>query len=682
MASGSTFSPLSGISSGYLPALQQPAAAQSSTVLGRDRDETASMTSSTAVEKLHQMRIQDALRSDVKPRLDNMPPVPKDMFSNADPSTAVTTHMKLNINKIDFEERKLSAQVQYKYSNLKSGNEELVLDVDNLAIKEVLVNGKSAEYEIIKSKFHDALCIHIPTDKEGVVSIEYETGKDAKGLFWIPKNVMEEKQPVLYTQAEDIIGSSWLPGQHSPQVRVSWEVNINTGSPNLMAVVSSQNNPEALSADGKYTNLTMEPKLPIYLLGIAVGPWAFRRYNKGCGIFGQASKIDHVAKAYDRLPEFLEKAGQLLKRPYVKDWKVYTPINLPQAYPYMAMEHACCTFFGGNTIDQPGVWIHEIAHAWAGNLITNGIWTEFFWNEGMTMYIENRVCQACLGDDYAAMTGQTIVDEAMQDMEEFKKNNQPNQCRLCMQYEGERIDFSRVPYGKGMLFFMMLENAFGRTVWDQILSNYMQIFAHESMCRDRFMAFLEMEVKARGIAQDFKEFKARHLIDEWLDGIDIPKNAPVIESKLLSEIRETIKNFLEGKDVSETLRKYDAVQASTFISGLQEKATKEQVANLDRLMNFTHDKRSMVKEEFLVLCAKSGNLPQETWEVLKEYVILRNSKSRAKRISSNLLNLPNGHHLVQEILKAGEKDLFPLTKAAIHEAIEEHEKAQKKQAES
>jgi len=34
---------------------------------------------------------------------------------------------------------------------------------------------------------------------------------------------------------------------------------------------------------------------------------------------------------------------------------------------------------------------HEIAHSWAGNLLTNEFWTDLYINEGFATYLEKRI---------------------------------------------------------------------------------------------------------------------------------------------------------------------------------------------------------------------------------------------------------------------------------------------------
>ena len=40
---------------------------------------------------------------------------------------------------------------------------------------------------------------------------------------------------------------------------------------------------------------------------------------------------------------------------------------------------------------------HELAHSWSGNLVTNATWSDFWLNEGFTIYLERRIIEAVYG---------------------------------------------------------------------------------------------------------------------------------------------------------------------------------------------------------------------------------------------------------------------------------------------
>jgi leukotriene-A4 hydrolase len=615
-------------------------------------------------------------------RLENIrktiPPVPVDMHSNAEPHNAVTTSMNLKIHDINWEEKCFSGEVEYQYTNLLEDNGFIVLDTTSLDVSEVTVNGMPVKYEIKETATYKphALRISIPDKKgEGVIGIKYTTNPDAKGLFWVDKNATDGKtHDILFTQAEEVDGASWLPGQHSPQVRMTWNVSIETGNKDLLPVISSQNNPAVTKDDGKYTNMKMDTKVPLYLLGIAVGPFAYHAYNGHCGIYAEQCHIDDVAERMKQIPEFLEETGNLFGRPYVNDWKTYTPVLLPFSYPYGAMEHACATFFGGDCIVRPNVWIHEIAHAWAGNITTNATWLEFFFNEGLTSYVESRVTELCLGKDAAAeliYSRRKISDSSI---ETFIKSGDDSKCKLIIPFNEKQSQISSVPYGKGLLFFKMLEETIGIETWDKILKDYIQVFAQDSICEDRFLYFLEQEVKHYGITHDFESWADEIHLAQWLHGVEMPDNTPTVHSKSIEETEVLMSKFLAGEDVSEQLKTLSVQRLILLLTTLKGKCDDKQAAMLDNICNITSTcsewKELRLIGSWSLVCAKSGYLTDETAPLIRDFVIRRNSRTYAQWICGDLKNEEvcgaRGKEVVADILEKGKGVLFPLTLSVIN----------------
>ncbi len=606
-----------------------------------------------------------------------IPPVPVDMHSNAEPHKAVTTSMNLKIQDINWEEKSFSGEVEYQYTNQLDDNGFIVLDTTSLDISEVTVNGMPVKHEIKQTADYrpHALRIPIPDKKgEGVIGIKYTTNPDAQGLFWVNKSATDgATHDILFTQAEEVDGASWLPGQHSPQVRMTWNVSIDTGNKDLLPVISSQNNPAVTRDDGKYANMKMDTKIPLYLLGISVGPFAYHAYNDHCGIYAEQCHIDDVAERMKQIPEFLKETGNLFGRPYVNDWKTYTPVLLPLSYPYGAMEHACATFFGGDCIVRPNVWIHEIAHAWAGNITTNATWLEFFFNEGLTSYVESRVTELCLGKDAAAELIYSRRKASDESIKKFVKSGDDSKCKLIIPFNEKQSQICIVPYGKGLLFFKMLEETIGRETWDKILKDYIQVFAQDSICEDRFLYFLEQEVKHYGISDDFKNWADKIHLTQWLHGVEMPDNTPVIHSKTIEETEALASQFLASEDVSEKLKSLPMVRLILLLSSLDGRCDAKQVAILDSICNITATcskwQEILLIKSWTVICAKSGYLTDETAPLIRDFVIRRNSRTYAEMIGDALKNEKicgaRGKEIVDDILEKGKDILFPLTLSVI-----------------
>lgn len=80
----------------------------------------------------------------------------------------------------------------------------------------------------------------------------------------------------------------------------------------------------------------------------------------------------------------------------------YDVLFMPPSFPFGGMENPCLTFVtpcllaGDRSLAD--VIIHEIAHSWFGNLVTNATWGEFWLNEGFTMYAQRRISSLLFGE--------------------------------------------------------------------------------------------------------------------------------------------------------------------------------------------------------------------------------------------------------------------------------------------
>lgn len=599
--------------------------------------------------------------------------LPPDIFSNAEPEKAATTHLIWDVTP-DFKNKQLVATATYDYVNKLEGNDRLVLDVSNLDIEEVYVNGEKLNYSVIESKMAgrpNALRIQIPSKKGlGTVTIQYRTSKDASGVFWIDEDCTEGKRhPLLYTLFESVEGASGIPGQHSPKVRLTYEVNVHTKSPDLMALSSVSNNPRKRNETGDYNGLKIGRPVPLYLLSLQVGNFSYQPYDERTGIYAEEVMLDEAAKSFSYLPKFMEAAEKVCG-PYT--WGTYTPILLSWAFPYMAMEHPCASTLGRICQERPTVVPHELAHSWTGNDVTNCNWQQFFWNEGATVFIERKICEQIWGTDHANMEFMYTLKEMEGAMNKYRKE-QPDVLRLCQ--ETPDFQFSRIPYGKGALFFCMLEEAMGKEAFGQFFKDYMVVFKSNSMSEERFLNFLKGWLAHEKGVKDFDEFMAEHKIKEWLHGIELPSNAPKITSKLMDTLIEEKMKLLDGNPVkAEEFAKWDQAMKVNFLNLLIGEVTEKHLELLDQELKLSESNMMSIREEWAYLCAAAGYFTEKTKEAIVSYVIDRNSMHKANQIAGELSKTPAGMALIATILEEGTDRLFPVTKGPLQKALKEKKK--------
>ena len=605
-------------------------------------------------------------------------PISQDIHSNARLDEASVTHMKFHLEKVDFDAKVIDAKVTFTYSNHKTGiNERLILDTKDLHILSIKVNGAPAAFEVKTLKElepdaeeykPDALFIAIPKEaKKGSIEITYRTSPEANGLFWIKKECTDTKKaPIVFTQFEPTEGASVIPGQHTPQNRITWEASGNTKDPALMFIPGCEDTIKEATSDGIYPSRKMSTRCPLYLFSFTVGNYAYQPLSEEhtVGIFGEKETITDTALKYHQLPMFINTIGKLLGRPLWKDWKAVTPVQLPTAFPYTAMENVATIYFGGDAKDQQNAHIHEALHYWFGNLVTNAHWEYFWLNEGTTSYGEMRAIKECLGEEYASLIAHKLVEEMKTAVKKNLDADNENNNKLVVPIEKKPADTPFVHYGKGFLFLKMLENAIGRDVWDAMLCDYMEAFAQSAIDANRFLKFLEIEFIYRKPSENFEAFKKQHLIDEWLNSPDMPSNTPLIHSSLAIKLQETQNVFLGGKKgVLAQIKEKTPLEIAVFIASFTKaKISHAELKELEEGLGVLHDSRLIIRKEWAKLCAAKGYLTHESKNFIKRYMIERNSAFQNGIISTDLVKFEDGKELLRQTIEEGKELLFPLVK--------------------
>src|SRR5439155_18444338 len=204
-------------------------------------------------------------------------------------------------------------------------------------------------------------------------------------------------------------------------------------------------------------------------------------------------------------------------------WDRSDVLVLPPSFPFGGMENPRLTFATPTVLagDKSLVALvaHELAHSWAGNLVTNATWRDFWLNEGFTVYLERRIMEKVYGKARAeaeAMLGRRGLDR------EIAGLPKPDQI-LHIDLKNRHPDdgFTDIPYEKGALFLKHLEAIYGRERFDAFLKGYFAHFAFKSITTAEFAAYLH-EHLLKGDPQK----AARAKVDEWLYKPGLPADAP------------------------------------------------------------------------------------------------------------------------------------------------------------
>ncbi len=517
-----------------------------------------------------------------------------DPHSFANIAEVYTTHLHLDVA-VDFENQKLVGSATYDLA-FEKPVDEIVLDSRKLKIDSVLLDGiTKTTFEI--GEYDDLLGTSVRvkiTPETKKLSIYYETLESA-ALQWLnPDQTAGKKSPFLFTQGQAILTRTWIPCQDSPRRRLTYSARIQVPS-NLMAVMSATN-PTERNENGIY-EYKMEKPIPIYLLALAVGDLSFEKIGEHTGVYAEPIMVKEAAYELADMEKML-KAAEKLYGEYL--WDRYDVIVLPPSFPFGGMENPRLTFATPTIIagDRSLVSLiaHELAHSWSGNLVTNATWSDFWLNEGFTVYFENRIMEELYGKDFADMllllSEQDLKSEIAQMQAEGREKDTYLKLRLADRDPDEGM--TAITYDKGGFFLRMLEHAAGRERFDAFLAQYFRDYRFTNVTTEDFISYLEKKL--------LKKYNLSVNINEWVYGPGLPESHVPIHSDKFTKVEESIAAYQQGeKNAKEIVNPdWSTHERLHLIRNLSDDLSIEQMKELDAAFGFSASGNSEILSAWFI----------------------------------------------------------------------------------
>ncbi len=475
-------------------------------------------------------------------------PLQKDIFSSSEPKRITTHHIDLDLM-VDFATKTLQGKATLQLENL-SGTRQLVLDTRGLEISLVTADGVSTPWQLGETTADGRPLVIDITSATRAVTVQYSTRPEADGLFWMqPAQTTGRVSPYLYSQNEPDSARSWIPLQDTPSVRITYNAVVRVPA-GMMALMSAEN-PTSLRADGVYS-FRMDQPIPSYLIALAVGRLQFRALDERTGIYAEPELLNTAVNELHYIPDMVDAAEKLLT-PY--PWKRYDVLLMPPTYIVGGMEHPRLNFLNpavvtGNLPAQvvpSSLVAHELAHSWAGDLVTLSTWSDVWLNEGITSYLTLRILEEVDGRGRAEhgyfadrSTYESIV----------ASNPTPHTTMLHRPFRtGERPGsaFSSTAYIKGDLFIKTLEDIAGRIELDRFLKLWFEALAFRWADDRMFIRLFEASVLARQ-----PQLRDTVRLEQWIYESGLPANVTApLTSTLYQSAAAAASSFRGGRNASE-----------------------------------------------------------------------------------------------------------------------------------
>uniref|UniRef100_A0A8B9YVZ4 Aminopeptidase B n=1 Tax=Bos mutus grunniens TaxID=30521 RepID=A0A8B9YVZ4_BOSMU len=317
------------------------------------------------------------------------------------------------------------------------------------------------------------------------VRITYRVG-EGPGVCWLaPEQTAGRKKPFVYTQGQAVLNRAFFPCFDTPAVKCRYSALLEV--PDGFTAVMSADAWEERGPNKFF--FRMSQPIPSYLIALAIGDLVSAE----------------VGPRYDVL-------------------------FMPPSFPFGGMENPCLTFVtpcllaGDRSLAD--VIIHEIAHSWFGNLVTNANWGEFWLNEGFTMYAQRRISSVLFGPAYTCLEAATGRALLRQHMDVTGEDHPLNKLRVRIEPGVDPDDtYNETPYEKGFCFVSYLAHLVGdQGQFDDFLKAYVDEFKFQSILADDFLDFF---------LDSFPELKKQRVdsipgleFDRWLDTPGWPPYLP------------------------------------------------------------------------------------------------------------------------------------------------------------
>jgi hypothetical protein len=245
--------------------------------------------------------------------------------------------------------------------------------------------------------------------------------------------------------------------------------------------------------------------------------------------------------------------------------------------------------------------------------VTNATWEDLWLNEGFTSYVENRIMEEVFGKDRAIMEQSLEVARLK---EQLKTIDAPDTI-LNLKLNGRDPDdaFSSVPYIKGQLFLLYLEQKFGRDKFDVFVKEYFDSYAFKSLNTAEFVKYLNDNLisKYPGIVSAEK-------VNEWIYKTGLPADAPNPTSDVFKVVDSNLQAWLKGATNLNSLGtdKWTVHEWLHFINNLPRDIAIDKMKQLDSAFKLTQTTNAEIAFAWFMLAV--GNGYQEIYPALDKHL--------------------------------------------------------------
>ncbi|MGX5173030.1 M1 family metallopeptidase [Aliikangiella sp. IMCC44653] len=584
-----------------------------------------------------------------------------DWHTQSNYTQIISSHIHLQL-KVDFKTQQLVGSVTHELEYLNQDVNELTLDTRDLDIHkvELLINDswQQTDFDLAKADPVRGAKLSIPLKPNTTqVKVSYNSRPEASGLQWLaPQQTAGKDKPFMFSQSQAIHARSWIPIQDTPAMRLTYSATITTDK-SVRAVMSADNSPQR-NPEGIY-EFKMPQPIPPYLIAIAVGDIHYKKMSEQTAIYSEKAYLNSAAAEFNDTQAMIE-ATEKLYGPY--RWNQYDLLILPPSFPFGGMENPRLSFITPTVIagDKSLVNLiaHELAHSWSGNLVTNATWRDLWLNEGFTSYVENRIMEAVFGLERAVMEQALGYQDLKSELQQLDTRDQIMHVDVTNRDPDDA--FSGVPYVKGQLFLMFLEQRFGREIFDAFVRKYFEDYAFKSIDTKTFVDYLNTHLLKKHPAK-----VSIHEVKEWIYQPGLPSYSPKPKSDAFKKVQQHIDSWSQNKtsltDIPTT--NWTIHEWLYFINNLNKDISLNKMSELDNQFKLTQSSNSEVAHAWLLLSIKRGYTGIE--KRLEDYLMTIGRRKLIVPLYKALNQKPAYKDFAKRVYQAARPGYHPLAQGSI-----------------
>lgn len=378
--------------------------------------------------------------------------------------------------------------------------------------------------------YGSSLSISLPTAavKPGravQITVRYTT-TDGPAIWWLDSELTcGQVRPLVFTQGHSVCNRSFFPCFDTPAVKSTYTATVRV--PEGVTVLMSASR-SSYSKQDRVFQFSMEFPIPSYLVALVAGELQHVDVGPRSRVWAEPCLLSCAVKKLGGSVERWLGVAEDLFGPYL--WGRCDIVFLPPSFPIVAMENPCLTFIIASILESSEFLlidvIHEIAHGWFGNAVTNATWEEMWLSEGLATYAQRRITTEAYGEPFTCLETAVRLDALHRQLRLLGDNNPVS--RLQVKFESgvnPSTLMNLFTYEKGFCFVSYLSEISGDVRrFDCFLRDYISEFKFKSVVAqdliDYFLSYFP-ELKDTAVAQrEGLEF------ERWLSGCGPPPYEP------------------------------------------------------------------------------------------------------------------------------------------------------------